>query len=270
MMGCEVRTGVFAGFPSVRAVLLDAAGTVIYPDPPVAEAYYLLGRQHGSRLTARQIAQRFPAAFARSQAGQLPGARSAAADRSGKDADPYQRPPTDHDAQRQQWKRIVADVFHDVPHADGPLFAALWDHFDCSRHWRLFADVPRVWAALEARGLVVGLASNFDDRLASICRGHAPLDRCRRLFWSARIGHSKPSPQFFEEVKRRLQLEPSEILLVGDDLVNDYQGARAAGWYALLLRREGPAGAGESPAEPAQVIHHLDSVLPLLERNTAE
>ena len=156
-------------------------------------------------------------------------------------------------------------MFQDVPAADGPLFAALWDHFACSRHWRLFADVARVWAALEARGLVVGLASNFDDRLASICRGHAPLNRCRHLFWSARIGYPKPSPRFFAEVQRRLRLPPAEILLVGDDLVNDYQGAGAAGWHALLLRRAGPSTAGELAVEPAHVIHDLDSVMRLLE-----
>jgi putative hydrolase of the HAD superfamily len=40
---------------------------------------------------------------------------------------------------------------------------------------------------------------------------------------------------------RQTGLDPGQVLLVGDDRVNDYEGARAAGLHAVLLdprRRE--------------------------------
>ena len=50
-----------AGLTKIRGVLFDAVGTLIYPDPPVAEAYRSIGRRFGSRLSVEQIAARFPA-----------------------------------------------------------------------------------------------------------------------------------------------------------------------------------------------------------------
>jgi FMN phosphatase YigB (HAD superfamily) len=56
---------------------------------------------------------------------------------------------------------------------------------------------------------------------------------------------------------RQTGMGPGEILLVGDDLVNDYEGARAAGMHAVLLdpRRREPV--------PEEVrIGRLDDLLP--------
>nr|BBH94748.1 putative HAD-superfamily hydrolase [Thermogemmatispora argillosa] len=45
----------------------------------------------------------------------------------------------------------------------------------------------------------------------------------------------KPERAFFEEALRLLGTRPAETLMVGDDLVNDVQGARRAGLRALLV-----------------------------------
>ncbi|WP_376795082.1 TIGR01458 family HAD-type hydrolase [Thermogemmatispora sp.] len=45
----------------------------------------------------------------------------------------------------------------------------------------------------------------------------------------------KPERAFFEEAVRLLATAPEETLMVGDDLVNDIQGARRAGLRALLV-----------------------------------
>ncbi len=84
---------------------------------------------------------------------------------------------------------------------------------------------------------MLGIASNFDSRLESVCSGLAPLAGCP-LFISSRLGHRKPAPAFFRAVEARLRLKPDELLLVGDDPANDYQGALAAGWRAILVDRD--------------------------------
>jgi FMN phosphatase YigB (HAD superfamily) len=93
--------------------------------------------------------------------------------------------------------------------------------------------------ALHARGYLLGIASNFDGRLHGIVRGLPDLAACERTFVSSEIGWTKPDPRFFAAVQERLAAQPHEILLVGDDWEADILGARAAGWQAAFLAREG-------------------------------
>lgn len=248
----------------VEAVLFDAVGTLIYPQPPVTEVYYKIGKRYASRQSRSEIARTFRQAFSRGE--HFRPASEAELDESSAGVSSLDRPPTDNENERCRWKRIVSEVFHDVPHADGPLFASLWDHFAQCGNWSLFDDVAHVWSRLESHKFVLGVASNFDDRLVSICGGIPPLDRCRHLFWSAAIGFPKPSPRFFLDVQRRLGLEPQQILLVGDDLVNDYQGARAVGWTALLLNREADRTTSAEIVPAEHTIRDLTSVATVLAR----
>lgn len=202
----------------VEAVLFDAVGTLIEPDPPVAEAYEAAGRRFGSTLSRDEILRRFRAAFARQE-------RLDETEFSGRTDDPRER---------RRWQAIVGEVFDNVADAAG-LFDELWRHFASSAHWRLCAGAADCWRELSSRGLTLGIASNFDARLETICQGLAPLDQCGRLFISSRLGVRKPSPEFFAAIARRLDLPPERILLAGDDLDNDYLAAHAAGWQSILI-----------------------------------
>jgi putative hydrolase of the HAD superfamily len=207
---------------NVQAVLFDAVGTLIEPDPPVAVAYEAAGRRFGSSLSCGEILPRFRAAFARQE--RLDETEFLGA--------------TDEARERRRWQAIVAETFDDV--ADGAgLFAELWRHFAAPANWRLCTGAAECWRRLSAQGLTLGIASNFDARLEAICRELAPLDDCRRVFVSSRLGVRKPSPAFFSAIAERLAIPPARLLLVGDDLVNDYQAARAAGWQSILVD---PAG----------------------------
>jgi putative hydrolase of the HAD superfamily len=223
----------------IRAVLFDAVGTLIYPDPPVSAAYAAAGARFGSQLTEVQVRARFTQAFARSEAedGQ------------------QRRHATDEERERRRWQSIVAEVFDDVTqHA--PLFTILWEHFAAPEHWRLFNDVAPAWRELQSRGLLLGVASNFDRRLLQICRGTPPLDACSNVFVSSEIGSRKPGQAFFRAIEHCLELRPAELLLVGDDPENDDRGAIGAGWNSLLIDRRGSA-----PGRPTD----LSAVLSFLE-----
>lgn len=223
-----------AGVRKIRAVLFDAVGTLIRPVPSVADAYLAVARQFGSRRTREEIAVRFPMAFAQADGAREPG---------------LSRPATNQQAERERWQTIVAAVLDDLPDARGAPFEMLWEHFSQARHWRLFDDVAAAWHATQNSGLLVGIASNFDDRLAAVCRGLPPLDRCEHLFWSARVGWPKPAPEFFAAIEREIGFSSDEILLIGDDYTNDYLGATDAGWHAALIcRDEDNALPGDVPA----------------------
>jgi putative hydrolase of the HAD superfamily len=230
-----------------RAVLFDAVGTVMRPEPSVAKAYALAGRRHGVDLPEDEIQRRFRGALVRQD--ELDRVRHAGR--------------TDQAREIDRWRGIVDDVFGPTPYVE-PIFDDLWEHFAAPANWRLFDDAADTWHALAAQGLTLGIVSNFDDRLEPICQTLAPLTECTNLFISSRVGWRKPHAQLFAAVAEQLQLAPHEILLVGDDLENDYRAARAAGWQALLLDRDSEAAGNGVPLEQAR--HTISSLAELVER----
>jgi putative hydrolase of the HAD superfamily len=226
----------------VRAILFDAVGTLIYPDPPVAEAYHRVGRELGSSRTLDNIKTLFRDAYRRSESlFAFPGNDGG-----------FDRQPTSDKRERQRWRKVVGEVFADLPQAAADeALDRLWRHFAQPAHWRLYEDVPNAWSELSRRGYLLGIASNFDSRLEAISSSLAPLDQCRHLFISSRIGYPKPSPRFFQAVQQTLDVRAEEILLVGDDPTNDVLGATSCGWQTQLIVRSGqlPAGAIRSLAE---------------------
>lgn len=223
----------------IRCVLFDAVSTLMYPSPPVAAAYGAVAWRHGSSLSEAQIGRRFRAAFRRQEAIDTTenGSR------------------TDEAREWRRWQVIVAETLADVADSEAA-FKELWRHFGLAENWRLFDDVADVWPALARRGYRLGIASNFDGRLRAICRGLPPLDDCSDVFVSSELGVRKPAAEFFHGVRRRLGLSAEEILLIGDDLANDYVAARSAGWRALLLDRAG---------ECAPAVESVSSLRALLE-----
>jgi putative hydrolase of the HAD superfamily len=201
----------------IEWVLFDAVGTLIYADPPVAEAYHAIGRRHGSRLSVEEIAQRFSFAFRRTREEML---------------------ETSEAAERARWQRLVGQVIDDVTTQQELVFEALWDHFSRSGNWRVFEDVPVVLAELQKRGFRVGIASNFVQRLRQIIAGHSVLAAVDAVFVSSEVGFAKPHRQFFGRIAERLKAAPEAIALVGDDEINDFQGALAVGWQSILLDRD--------------------------------
>ena len=207
---------------SVRFVLFDAVGTLIHPQPGAAEAYFQVGERLGVCLPRDEIARRFPAALKKNtQDGDV---------------------PTNEDRERDRWRRIVADVFRASEAKNEALFHELWSEFGDYRKWAVYEDAASAWRAIEAIGLKVGVASNFDARLMGILRALGGFGDEGRWFYSSLVGFSKPNRQFFTAIADRLKASPQELLLVGDDLGNDYLAAREAGWRSLWLDRYGAAG----------------------------
>lgn len=200
----------------IRAVLFDAVGTLIYPHPPVAEVYHLAGSRLGSKYSVEEVGPRFRAAIKRHQQGGQ----------------------TSEELERERWQRIVYDVMDDVEDPQRLLLNDLWQHFGSASSWRLFDDVAPFWKNLSRRGYLLGIASNFDSRLRTICLGHPPLDECHHIFVSSEVGSPKPELSFYRAVEQRLGLTPEQILLVGDDQAADVTGPLAAGWQAIWLRRD--------------------------------
>ena len=201
---------------SMLAVVFDAVGTLIHAEPSPASVYAeVCGRRGGGR-EVEEIRRRFGIALQRQDAA---------------DRDAVWM--TNEDREVRRWREIVAEVV-DADDLDA-CFDELYGHFAAPASWRVDVEAAAVLDELSRRGRILAMASNFDSRLNAIVAGLPELTPLRHLIISSEVGHRKPGGPFFDAVRRRLGVESREILFIGDDLVNDYQGAAAAGFHAVLL-----------------------------------
>ena len=207
-----------------QCVAFDAVGTLIYAEPSVGAAYAQYGQRFGSRLTAEQIKTRFAEAFRRADASST--AR-------------FGEPGRTNEAHELEfWRQVVDEVLPDVADRSA-CFAELFEHFGRPESWRCFDDVAATLQQLERRGYRVLIASNFDARLNRVCDGLVELRAVERRVISSLVGYRKTHRGFYDSVVAAAECDRSEVLMVGDDLVNDVESARAAGLTAVHLRRDG-------------------------------
>lgn len=215
-------------FPLPPVVFFDAVGTLIHPDPPAPAVYAAVGNRFGSRLDDATITPRFRAAFRRQE-----------------DADYAGNLRTDEVRELARWRAIVGEVLDDVTDAE-TCFQELYAHFARPDAWRFQAETAEVLATLASRGHVLGIASNFDRRLRGLVENMPALRSVKYLLISSEIGWRKPAAAFFAAMRRQAGSPPKQLLHVGDDRVNDYEGARAAGVPSLLLAPHGSIVVGEA------------------------
>ncbi|MFT4555109.1 MAG: putative hydrolase of the HAD superfamily [Planctomycetaceae bacterium] len=206
----------------VEWVVFDAVGTVIDPEPGVAEAYHLIGRQFGSERTLEDVRSRFKTAFADTES----------LDRSPETAGMV----TSSAIEEARWRYIVAAVFPEVDDSEG-CFQRLHDYFAEPTAWRAFDDTLPTLHSLSERGIRLAIASNFDQRLHPICDGIAALGLFEKRFISSELGFRKPSADFYHTVVSEVNVASEQILMVGDGLENDVEGALSVGMHAVLIDR---------------------------------
>ena len=91
----------------------------------------------------------------------------------------------------------------------------------------------------------------------------AKIDRAElgHLFESIVIegefGAGKPDPRVFYHTLEKLQVDPSDAWMVGDNLVNDVGGAQAVGIYGVWVDWQGRGLPADSPVTPDRIIHSI-------------
>lgn len=234
----------------LRAVLLDAGGTLFHLGRPVGEIYAETAGRYGREADGREIHRRYVSAFE---------SRSAAW------ADQFAS--VTPDVERAWWRDLVADVF--APEGV-PRFEAFFDElhalFGRPDMWRVYPEVKRCLARLRAAEMKLAVVSNWDRRLERLCVDMGIAGYFDAIVASAVAGSSKPSAAIFRIALDRLEAAAGEAVHVGDSWKDDVCGARGCGIAALWLRRGdfGGGGAGASGgggAADVPVVANLDEVL---------
>ena len=107
-----------------------------------------------------------------------------------------------------------------------------------------------------ARRYRLGIVSNFYGNLASVCDGLGLRPLFGVIVDSARVGWTKPDARIFMHALEALDLEPGEVVFVGDSPSRDMAGARDVGMAHIWLT--GEAVSPPAPCCPGDpVIHSL-------------
>ncbi len=161
------------------------------------------------------------------------------------------------DAARRRWFldhvctgawNVEQDRGRDWAEAEALLIAQYPDEADniraFRRHWHemvphAYADSVAVMVALIEAGRDVTLLTNFArDTFAEARRRFAFLDAARGATVSGEVGLIKPQRQIYERHAEAFGLEPAATLFIDDSPAN-VEGARGAGWQAVLFEDAG-------------------------------
>jgi len=212
----------------IRAILFDAAGTLIHLPRGVGWHYREVAARHGLDIEESRLATAFAAAFKAASPRVSPGAAR----------DPRISHPADD---KLWWRALVRQVLASCGHQPppsiyDPLFEELYAHFAQPGVWALYPEVPAVLATLHPR-YQLGIVSNFDRRLYPILENLGIRHYFQAIVISSELGLDKPDPRLFQAALDALGVLPSETLHAGDDPVQDWQAAESAGLHPFHVHR---------------------------------
>jgi putative hydrolase of the HAD superfamily len=160
-------------------------------------------------------------------------------------ADPSRDRFTSHpEGERGWWRRLLERMceLHGVAPPSRFAAAELFHRFATAEPYEVYPEVPAALARLRQQGLVLGVISNWDQRLPDVL-ARLRLARCfRSITCSAKVGVEKPDRRIFLHALGELGVAPAAALHVGDGRLEDVEGAAAAGLRALHLTRTSGGG----------------------------
>jgi HAD superfamily hydrolase (TIGR01662 family) len=106
------------------------------------------------------------------------------------------------------------------------------------KNTQLYADVLPTLERLKTNNYQIVLLSNSTPPAKGIFENEKDLAKYfSQSFWSFENGFMKPEPEAFDNMIQNLNINKEELLYVGDNVIQDYQGAKDCGIKALLLDR---------------------------------
>lgn len=232
-----------------RLVTFDVTGTLLMTR--LEEPYIEIGSQHGLPVDAHKLARSFKHSF--------------------------HKLSTEHPIYGKHtgmgwenwWRKIVHKVFRDqhdyVSDATLDKVAnSLIKYYGTRMCWHKYPGTIELLEYLRKKELILGVISNFDERLEAILEDTRIRIYFSFVLTSYDFGMEKPDTSIFDEALRiakerhSVDVAPQEAIHIGDSVSNDYNGAKNANWNALLIKHDEAVNDKEVPAE--NIFRNLDEV----------
>jgi putative hydrolase of the HAD superfamily len=209
-----------------KVIFLDAVGTLFGVKGTVGEVYQGVARQFGVEANALALNQAFFQSFREADSMAFPEAEA--------EDIPY--------CEYIWWEAIAiqtfqqAGVFEQFP--DFPaFFAALYRHFTTAEPWFVYPDILATLNQWRSQEIELGVLSNFDSRLHEVLPALGLAEFFSSVTISTEVGAAKPDPRIFKAALEKHHCAPDQAWHIGDSQKEDYEGAKAVGLRAILLKR---------------------------------
>ncbi len=228
----------------IRAVFLDAGDTLFTERRSRSQIYATVAREHGVAVAPQDMADAMRRIF-----HELPSS----VDGSFRYSLAWFRAFNE----RVMAEVGVAESRRESAHEE------LIHRFQDPRTYKVFPEVIEVLEKLRETEVLVGIVSNWSEKLPELCDGLGISERVGFIVSSASMRAEKPDRAIFERALFRAGVPAEEAVHVGDHPERDVRGALEAGMRAVLLHRDPESRPSETDGVP--VISDLRALLPLIE-----
>ena len=145
----------------------------------------------------------------------------------------------------QWWNHVIHQTFQDACQNNyskekvDEFAPKLYQHFKTSDAYVVYPDFFPFATSLKQKGTKMIAISNFDNRLEKILAQLKVSPFLSEIIVSESAKCSKPDPGIFKKAVKAAgaEVEPENILHIGDSVQKDYLAAKHVGWNALLMQR---------------------------------
>ncbi|MFH1180171.1 MAG: HAD family hydrolase [Candidatus Bathyarchaeota archaeon] len=121
----------------------------------------------------------------------------------------------------------------------------------------IYPDAAQVIEQLGEKYHITMITNGAQDLQREKIKRLGFMEHFQEIIVSQELGYHKPSREIFDEMAKRTNTEPSEIVYIGNDYQKDIVGAHLAGWRTVWVNRNDEA-AGET--EPDWTIRELSEL----------
>ncbi|MEA5515006.1 HAD family hydrolase [Nodularia sp. UHCC 0506] len=210
-----------------KVILLDAVGTLFGVKGSVGEVYSQIAKEFDVEVEAEILNTTFLQSFKAATAPVFPNAEL-------------------HDLPQHEfewWRKITLNTFESAGVLSqfedfSGFFSELYIHFGTAEPWFVYPDVLSSLKDWRKQDIELGILSNFDSRIFSVLQSLGLNSYFTSVTISTQAGAAKPDPQIFAIALAKHKCPPSAAWHIGDSIVEDYQGAKAAGLRGIWINRE--------------------------------
>ena len=158
-------------------------------------------------------------------------------------------------------RRIFVDELGLRPAAFERLSEQLFARFEEAATFTLYPGAAELLAALRARGLRIGLVSNWSERLPRLLTALGLSTAFDFVLSSAQVRMEKPDPGIFHAAARLADAPGSSCLHAGDRVDLDARGALGAGLQAVLVDHARQWGQAAAPCPVVTSLPDLQDLI---------
>ncbi|AUS99348.1 hydrolase [Nostoc sp. CENA543] len=210
-----------------KVIFLDAVGTLFGVKGSVGKIYSQLALEFGVEASPEVLDQAFVQSFKASPPPIFP------------DTELEDIPQKEF----EWWRAIAVKTFESAgiinQFADfSSFFSELYIHFGTAEPWFVYPDVVQSLSNWKHLGIELGVLSNFDSRIYSVLQALDLSHFFQSVTISTQVGAAKPNFKIFVAALEKHDCSPALAWHIGDSIVEDYQGAKAAGLRGIWINRE--------------------------------